>query len=70
MAPGAMVIALQVLDETGSGYLSDVVDAIDYAVDVIEINSIDLSDVVINLSLGGDYSSYVDSTIKGHLEKS
>jgi len=63
VAPGAMVIALQVLDETGSGYLSDVVNAIDYAVDVIETNSLDLSDIVINLSLGGDYSSYLDSAV-------
>ena len=63
VAPGAMVIALQVLDETGNGYISAVNDAINYSVDIIETNNLELSDTVINLSLGGDYSSYLVSTI-------
>ena len=69
VAPGAMVIALQVLDQTGSGSLFHVNEAINYAVGLIEGNNLGLSDTVINLSLGGDYSSYLDSSIKNAASK-
>jgi subtilisin family serine protease len=32
MAPGANLVALKVLDENGDGYVSDVIDAIEYAI--------------------------------------
>ena len=54
-APGAHLVALKVLDESGRGYISDVIAAIDYAV----ANRDALNIRVINLSVAtGVYESY------------
>jgi len=53
VAPGAALYALKVLDGTGSGYVSDVVAAIEWATQ----NDIQ----VINMSLGGAYDIFLDA---------
>ena len=63
VAPGASIVSLKVFDSTGSGSMSNVMAAIDYAVSVITTNKLDLSKVVINLSLGGSYSPVLDAAI-------
>jgi subtilisin family serine protease len=59
VAPGAALYALKVLDRTGSGYVSDVVAAIQWATE----NDIQ----VINMSLGGAYDIW-EPTIFGLME--
>ena len=55
IAPGAHLVALKVLDDQGFGFISGVIDAIDYAV----ANRSALGIRVINLSVGsGIYESY------------
>jgi subtilisin family serine protease len=55
MAPGAHLIVLKVLDGSGSGYISDVIAALDYAV----AHKDDLNIRVVNLSVAaGVYESY------------
>jgi serine protease AprX len=55
IAPGAHLIVLKVLDETGRGYISDVIAALDYAVEHRD----ELNIRVINLSVAtGVYESY------------
>jgi serine protease AprX len=55
IAPNARIIALKVLDAQGRGYISDVIDALQYAV----ANRDALNIRVINLSVGtGVYESY------------
>lgn len=56
VAPDATILPVQVLDDEGGGFLSDIADGIIYAVD----NGAD----VINLSLGGDFSSVVRNAIR------
>lgn len=51
VAPGSQILPLRVLDANGSGYLSDIAAAVDYAVS----NNAD----VINLSLGGTANYYL-----------
>jgi hypothetical protein len=51
VAPGAELYALKVLDRTGSGYVSDVVMAIQWAT----VNEIQ----IINMSLGSTYDSWL-----------
>ena len=63
------MIALQVLDKSGYGSLYDVKAAIEYAVHVIEDNSLDPSDSIINLSIGGDYNNDLDLFLKGFANK-
>jgi serine protease AprX len=55
MAPGAHLIGLKVLDADGQGYISDVIAAIDYAVEIRDAYNIR----VINLSVAsGVFESY------------
>jgi serine protease AprX len=55
IAPGAHLLVLKVLDETGRGFVSDVIAAIDYAVE----RRTALNIRIINLSIGsGVYESY------------
>ena len=56
VAPDATILPVQVLDDEGGGFLSDIADGIIYAVD----NGAD----VINLSLGGDFSSVIRNAIR------
>jgi subtilisin family serine protease len=51
VAPGSKILPLRVLDASGTGYLSDIPAAIDYAV----ANGAD----VINMSLGGTFDYYL-----------
>ena len=55
MAPDARLIGLKVLDRDGHGYISDVIDAIDYAISIKDAYNVR----VINLSVGAPVvSSY------------
>ena len=51
VAPGASIVSLKVVDDTGTGSVENVVSAIEYATQLITTNNLDLSKVVINLSL-------------------
>jgi len=59
VAPGAALYALKVLDRTGSGYVSDVVMAIQWATDPNGDGSADDRLDVINMSLGSTYDSWL-----------
>ncbi len=63
VAPGASIVSLKVFDSTGSGSSADIIAAIDYAVSVITTNNLDLSKVVINLSLGGGFNSTLNAAL-------
>lgn len=53
VAPEAALYALKVLDETGRGYVSNIVAAIEWAIDPDGIPKTDDSMDIINMSLGG-----------------
>jgi subtilisin family serine protease len=59
VAPEAELYALKVLDEKGSGYVSDVVAAIMWATDPNNDGNTDDRMDVINMSLGGPYNSWL-----------
>lgn len=65
VAPGAEVVSLKVFDSLGNGASnSAIIAAIDYAVSVITTNNLDRSKVVINMSLGGGFSSALDTAVR------
>ena len=65
VAPGAEVISLKVFDSGGGGAsYSTIIDAVNYATQVINNNGLDKSKVVINMSLGGGYSAGMDAAVK------
>lgn len=64
VAPGAQIISLKVFDDTGSGSISSVVAAVNYAASVITSNNLDLSKVVINMSLGGKGDASLDAAVR------
>lgn len=65
VAPGAEVVSLKVFNSSGGGAsYSTIISAIDYAVNVITTNNLDLSRVVINMSLGGPFSSALDTAVR------
>lgn len=65
VAPGANVVSLKVFDSSGGGAsYSTIIDAINHAVKVINDNGLDKSKVVINMSLGGGFSSSLDTAVK------
>ena len=64
VAPGAQIVSLKVNNKDGFGSDSTTIEAINYAVSVINENNLDKSKVVINLSLSGTYSSRLDDAIK------
>ena len=64
VAPGAQIVSLKVNNRYGFGDDSVTIDAINYAVSVINENNLDKSKVVINLSVNGIFSSRLDSAIK------
>jgi hypothetical protein len=64
VAPGAEVVSLKVFGNSGGGAtITSIVDAINYAVGLIKSNGLDLSKVVINMSLGGGLSSSLTNAI-------
>ncbi len=66
MAPGAHLINLRVLDDTGAGQVADVVEAIDYAID----HRVEYNIRVINLSLGTPVTqSYRDDPMGQAVER-
>ena len=65
VAPGAEVVSLKVFDSFGnSASNSAIIAAIDHAVSVITTNNLDRSKVVINMSLGGGFSSALDTAVR------
>lgn len=71
VAPGTSIVSLKVFDSTGAGgLLTSIIDAINYAVGVINGNGLDKSKVVINMSLGGGanaslYNAVVNAANQG-----
>ncbi|MCP9775526.1 S8 family serine peptidase [Cyanobium sp. WAJ14-Wanaka] len=63
VAPGASIVSLKVFDSSGNGSSLNIIAAIDYAVSVIRTNKLDLSKVVINLSLAGGLNSALNSAM-------
>lgn len=61
VAPGARLIPVQVLDCDGYGFLSDVVDGIEWIIDDVQTNS--RGPAVVNLSLGGAVDSDLDNAV-------
>jgi subtilisin family serine protease len=57
-AKGVRLVSLRVLDCSGSGYLSDVIDALDWAIDHKPAGP-----SVVNLSLGGDANDLLDEAV-------
>jgi len=57
VVPGAQIVCVRVLDNTGSGYVSNVIDGINYAAQVGR------SGDVINLSLGGVFMQVFNDAI-------
>jgi subtilisin family serine protease len=53
VAPGARLIGLRVLDDEGHGHISDVIDAIDYAISIKRTYNVR----IINLSVGASVTS-------------
>ena len=65
VAPGAEVISLKVFDSNGGGAsYSTIIDAINYATEIINTNGLDKSKVVINMSLGGGFSYGMDAAVR------
>ena len=64
VAPGAQVVSLKVFGNSGGGAtITSIINAINYAVGVINTNGLDRSKVVINMSLGGGLSSSLSNAI-------
>jgi subtilisin family serine protease len=65
VAPGAQVVSLKVFDSSGGGAsYSSIIDAINHAVAVVQNNGLSMNKVVINMSLGGGFSTSLDSAVK------
>jgi Ca2+-binding RTX toxin-like protein len=65
VAPGAQVVSLKVFDSNGGGAsYTSIIDAINHAVAVINNNGLNKNKVVINMSLGGGFSSSLDTAVK------
>ena len=69
VAPGAEIIPIKVLSDSGWGSWSGVIQGIDYCVKVIEENKLDKSKCVLNMSLGGGYNAAVDAAVKRAADK-
>ena len=64
VCPGAEIVPIKVLSNSGSGLWSYVEDGINYCVDIINENNLKKSDVVLNLSLSGYTYPYIDNVLK------
>ncbi|MDA0182411.1 S8 family serine peptidase [Solirubrobacter phytolaccae] len=58
VAPGAKVVPLRALDNSGNGFMSTIASALDYAGD--------LGLPVVNASLGGGYSTVLERVVAAH----
>ena len=64
VAPGADVISLKVFNNNGGdASYATIIEAINYATDVINNNGLDKSKVVINMSLGGGQSNALNNAV-------
>ena len=65
IAVQAEVISLKIFDSFGGGAsYSKVIDAVNYATSVINQNGLDKTKCVINMSLGGGFSSGLDQAVR------
>ena len=63
VAPGASIVSLKVFSNNGQTTQSNVISAVEYAAAIITENNLDLSKVVINLSLGGPFSPALSTAV-------
>lgn len=66
VAPGATVVSIRVLGNSGSGFISYIVNGINYAAGLVKtggLSTISVNNIVANMSLGGGISSSLDSAI-------
>ena len=63
VAPGASIVSLKVFDDTGTGNAENVISAIEYATQLIIDNNLDLSKVVINLSLAAPFNQSLSTAV-------
>jgi hypothetical protein len=63
VVPGASVVAVRVLDNSGSGYISNVIAGINYVVSKRKAGD------VANMSLGGGFSSSLNAAVNGAAAK-
>ena len=61
VAPEAGIVSVKILDSSGSGSVSQILDGLDWVIQKINLNEFDIK--VVNMSLGGDilYSSECDN---------
>ena len=65
VAPGAEIVSLKVFDSFGSGAtFGRIIDAVNYATSVINQNGLNKNKCVINMSLGGGFSSGLDQAVR------
>lgn len=65
VAPGAQVVSLKVFNSSGGGAsYATIISAINHAAAIINNNGLDKKKVVINMSLGGGFSSALDTAVK------
>ena len=69
VAPGAEIVPIKVLNDSGYGSWTGVIDGINYCVDVIENNNLNKEKVVINMSLGGSFNTGVDNAVRDAANK-
>ena len=65
VAPGATIISLKVFDSFGGGAsYQSILEAVEYATQIINDNDLPKEKCVINMSLGGPSSPAIDQAIK------
>lgn len=67
VSPNALLVAIRVLDANGSGYVSDIIRALNYIADWKVTNP--TNNAVVNMSLGGGISSSLDSAVRSLISK-
>lgn len=63
VAPGAQIVSLKVNNDSGFGDATTTIEAINYAVSIINANNLDKNKVVINLSISGIYNQLLNNAI-------
>jgi Subtilase family len=70
VAPGATLVSLKVFNSVGGGATyANIIDAVNYALSIVQANQLNLADVVVNMSLGGSYSSSLDTAVRNAANK-